>query len=234
MLHPVSPEHQSADLTYGPLAAYQDCSNTPCFGLRFCLRPVGIMPCMRSARHRSHARCRVPLDDHLIYLILTQSAIVLLYSLSPYTCHTRPSVPCRSVIEDRTLLLPLYLAGYWLSPEPRISCVLLYLISLYFPIVVQQSEYHLGPALCPSASPSHSLSLCYLVHPQSALLRLCSILPDPSHIQAPATFIRPLLQSPLPVLPCKLYNTMRTPVQSLAELYPTAILAGKNLSRSAV
>ena len=31
----------------------------------------------------------------------------------------------------------MYLAGYWLSPEPWIGYVLLYLISMYFPIVVQ-------------------------------------------------------------------------------------------------
>ena len=168
-------------------------SDTPRFGLHFCLRPVGTTPCMRFARHAS-----ISLMFYFIVFPLT-----------------RPSVPCRSVTEARTLLLPLYLAGYWLSPEPRIGCVLLYLISMYFPIVVQQSEYHLGPALCPSASPSLSLSLRHLVHLRSALLCLCSILPDPCHIQVPATFIRHYFSH---VLPCKPYITMRPPVQSSAEL----------------
>ena len=142
--------------------------------------------------------------------------------------------PLTPVIHDLRFLVdqlpkigPCYSLCIWqvtgYPPNHGSGCVLLYLISMYFPIVIQQSEYHLGPALCPSASPSHSLSFRHLVHLQSALLRLCSILPDPCHIQVPATFIHPLLQSPLPVPPCKSYNTARPPVQYSAELYPTAL-----------
>ena len=43
---------------------------------------------------------------------------------------------------------------------------LMYLISMYFSLVVPQSEYHLGPALCPSAPPSQFTPSCssLLVH----------------------------------------------------------------------
>ena len=50
-----------------------------------------------------------PLDNHLIHLIFTQSAIVLLYSLSPYTCYTH----LQFLVDQLPKLGPCYSLCIW-------------------------------------------------------------------------------------------------------------------------
>ena len=69
-------------------------SDTPRFGLHFCLRPDSTTRCMRFARHASisigtpHVRSWTPLDDHLIHSLSQLLFYFIVFPLHPlYVIH---------------------------------------------------------------------------------------------------------------------------------------------------